>query len=504
MDAAYYITYDFGTSSLKAALLDEGFGIAGAHYAPYPIYSDAPGHMEQKVENYWQAFCEATRALIDGEGIEREQVAGLAISQTTAAVILADADGEPLGNCIIWIDSRAARQAAEINERAGYELYQGKNVPPKVRWLQQHRPELFEKAAYLLDVSAYLYKKLTGEYAYDLTGAFGSQMLEDGAWAWSREKLGWAGIPMRMLPPRIVGATEPVGSVLPLAARETGLPAGAVVFGGCSDNANGQIGAGCIRPGDVHLYIGSSSWFEITTDDASSHRGNYPSAMAGLRYHFRCTDTACNGIDAVLRALYPSEAQEPQEDIYALMEQELRRARADAQELIFLPYLFGEQDPVADMDVRGTLLNITPQIGRHHILCAFVEGVAFNLRWMKEQQLERTGRWTDKPIRTYGGGAQSGEIMRIFADVLGDTLVRLEKPRTTGNVGLGVCVAVGLGRAKDFYVLDGIVKEEALFRPNAGRKAGYDRKYAAYRGAYEALKGTYRALSGRNAERAQC
>ncbi len=496
MSKEYIITYDFGTSSLKAVLLDNACRIVGVYYVPYPTYSDAPGHMEQKVEDYWNSFCTATKALTAEAGIEPEQIAGMAMSQTTSAVILVDAQGAPLCDCIIWIDGRADKQAAEINARAGFAVFQGKHVPPKMRWMMENRPEIVNKAARLLDVSAYLFLRLTGEYAYDLTGAYGSQMLEDDTWAWSEQKLAWAGIPGKLLPDRIVGATDCVGRILPAAAAETGFAPGTPVFGGCSDNANGQIGTGSIRAGDVHLYIGSSSWFEITTDERDEFRGPYPSAMKGMRYHFRCTDTACSGVDAVLRMLYPEEWTKPGGDVYGLLDGELEKAALVPKETLFLPFLFGEQDPVADMEVRGTLLNVQPDTARCHILAAFVEGIAFNLLWMKEQQAERTGRWTNKPIRTYGGGAQSDIVVQIVADVLGETLVRLENPRTMGNVGLGVCVAIGLGWAPSFEVLDDIVREERTFTPDHGRQKEYARKYAIYRGAYEALKGTYRALNG--------
>ncbi|WP_130862250.1 xylulokinase [Bacilliculturomica massiliensis] len=492
----YFITYDFGTGSVKAALIDESFKLEDVCCVPYSIISERPGWAVQRVEDYWDGFRKATETLLSRSGVDSRRVKGVAMSQTTADVIFVDARGEPLDDCVIWLDGRAEKQAAEINARAGRSLYQGKNVPPKVVWYQQNRPEIYGKARYLLDVSAYLYRKLTGEYAYDLSGAFGSQLLDEDTLEWSGEKLRLSGIPPSLLPERLVGSTEIVGQITAEAAAETGLFEGTPVFGGCSDNANGQVGSGCIRSGDVHLYLGSSAWFEVTTTDTEPERGNYPSAVPGMRYHFRCTDTAGSGVDALLRMLYPQESARMGDRIYELLDEELKRAGEKTSDVLFLPYLFGEQDPVADTEVRGTILNVTDSTKRCHVLRAFVEGIAFNLLWMKEQQIRRTGRWTEKSIRAFGGGSQSRGIMQIAADVMGDTLVRLENPRTAGNIGLAVCAAVGLGMARDFSVLDGIVKEERSFVPDASAREAYDRKYQIFKTAYGALRETYERLNG--------
>lgn len=492
----HIITYDFGTSSVKAVLMDDMFQLLDVCYVYYPTVAEHPGWATQKVEDYWASFKEATRTLLDRAKVDAKSVRGIAMSQTTADVIFVDENGDPLDDCIIWIDGRAEKQAEEINQRLGENIYQGKNVPPKVLWYQQNRPEVFKKAKYLLDVSAYLYWKLTGVYAYDLSGAFGSQMLDDETLEWSDKKLKASNISRDLLPQRIVDSIEAVGSIHAEAAKETGLCEGTKVFGGCSDNANGQIGTGCIRSGDIHIYIGSSSWFEVTTTKQEKNKGNYPSAIRDMRYHFRCTDTACSGIDAITRLLYPAELREDPDGIHEFLNQELLEAERNPQNVIFLPFLFGEQDPVQDTEVRGSMLNVTPSTQRKDILHAFVEGIAFNLRWMKEQHMDMTGTWTEKAIRTYGGGAQSDVILQIVADVLGDTLIRLQNPRTSGNIGLGVCVAVGLGEASGFEVLDDIVKEEKEFRPRKAQSEIYDARYQIYRNAYTALKNTYHALNG--------
>ncbi|MDR1580569.1 MAG: hypothetical protein LBS35_09455 [Synergistaceae bacterium] len=492
---SYILTYDFGTSSLKGVLFDKAYRIRGVAYAGYPTYSPRNGRAEQKAEDYWDAMRRVTGRLLDVSEIDARGVAGIAMSQTTADVIFTDEEGAALDNCVIWIDARASAEAEDINRRVGRPVYQGKNVPPKVMWYRHNRPEIFGAARWLLDVSAYMFRKMTGHFAYELTGAFGSQMLSEDFSEWSDWKLEASEIPREMLPERIVSASEIVGYLLPEAARQLGLAPGVPVFGGCSDNANGQIGAGCIRSGDTHVYLGSSAWFEVTTSKDEEFAGPYPSVMPGMRYHFRCTDSACSSVDYLLSAIRPDGDGHEK---YERMERDIARDSVHPENLLFFPFLFGEQDPVADMFVRGSMLNIKPTVGRGHILKAVMEGVGYNLRWMKDQQIEQTRRWTSKRIRIFGGGSQSDAFTQTIADVTGDELARIKNPQTAGNLGLAVCAAIGLGLAEDFTVLDAIVEEDRIFTPDPEAANRYEFLYPIYREGYNALKKIYAALNHEN------
>ena len=61
---------DMGTSSVKAGLFDlKGEPIAFAD-ATYPLYTPRSGWAEQKAEDWWNAVCTATRALMEKSGAD--------------------------------------------------------------------------------------------------------------------------------------------------------------------------------------------------------------------------------------------------------------------------------------------------------------------------------------------------------------------------------------------------------------------------------------------------
>ena len=59
------IGYDFGTSSLKAALVDRAGHIVASAGEPYPLQLPQPGHAEQHPQDWWRAMRTVTLRLLE-------------------------------------------------------------------------------------------------------------------------------------------------------------------------------------------------------------------------------------------------------------------------------------------------------------------------------------------------------------------------------------------------------------------------------------------------------
>ena len=127
----YRLTYDFGSGSVKAALSDQDFRLCGIENAPYPTYFPRLGWAERKPEEHWQAMCAATRRLLQNTGVPPDAIEGIAMAQTGTTIIFVDDRGQPLSNCVMWMDGRADAQAREINKKLGEKRFSGKNVYAK-------------------------------------------------------------------------------------------------------------------------------------------------------------------------------------------------------------------------------------------------------------------------------------------------------------------------------------------------------------------------------------
>ena len=105
------------------------------------------GFAEQDPADYWKAVCAATKAVVKKVGIAEKDVVGMSFSTQGLGIIPIDAQGNILHNNISWIDSRARKQADEINEKMGSQEFGATDVIPKYLWIKQNmptkRPEIF-------------------------------------------------------------------------------------------------------------------------------------------------------------------------------------------------------------------------------------------------------------------------------------------------------------------------------------------------------------------------
>ena len=496
MNKDYSITYDFGTGSVKAALIDKSHTVVSWCSLPYDTCYPVLGFATQKVSDYWDCFCIATKKLMDDADISGEQIKGVVISQTSSSMIFVDDDNHALNDCVIWSDNRAVKQAEDLNRESGYEWTQGKRIPAKLRWFMEKDPETIANAKYLLDVSAYFYLRLTGETALDYTAANVFDLLIPGKMEWDLNAIAAVGIKPSLLPERVIYGFEKVGDMLPGHCEEAGFIPGIPVFGGCSDNANAQLGTGCIHPGDANIYMGSSGWISVTVDRAKNLGVPtvVPSAVPGLGYHYYCTNAVGTSVDYVISQFYKEEEIDPTINVYDVIAEEALAIEDDLQDVLFLPFLLGEEEPVLDPDVRGSLINISANTTRAHIIRACMEGIAFNFRWIKEKLMAQHA-WNINFLRAIGGGTTDDTHMQIMADVMGETITRLTSPRVRGNLGLAACIDIGLGEAEDFSVLEQYMKVEKVFVPRPEFKERYDRLFEIYKDTYLRLKGTYASLN---------
>lgn len=491
----YRLTYDFGSGSVKAALSDETFRLYASENEPYVTYFPRLGWAVQKPQEQWKSMCRATRRLIERTGVDPAEIEGIAMAQTATTIIFVDDLGNPMTDCVMWMDGRADRQAREINNKLGERRFNGKNVISKLLWFMQNQPDVVNDARYMLDVSALLFHRMTDEWAYEFTGSRATCLVDLERRCWDPGMFERIGFPRRLVPERIVDSTEQVGVMTEQAARELGLAAGIPVFGGCTDHATAILGTGCIRPDDAHIYIGTSAWLAVSTSAFARSPGRMPSPVPGMRYHFYDTDSGGSCIDWLLNTYYAKEAAEGR-DVFAEMNQEIRQAMKDGdkENVLFLPFLAGASAPISNTTVRATLLNLTRSTERRHIARAVMEGVCFNLRWMRDIHAAQH-EWSPNFLRGIGGGMASETFVQMLADVLDTPVTPLRNPRFAGNLGLQACIEVGLGTAEDFSVLDRVVQCDKIYIPRPRQRQRYDRLYALYRESYTDLEDIYRKLN---------
>ena len=161
----YSLTYDFGSGSLKAALVNAQHRIAASCNLAYSTIFPQKGWAVQRPDELWVCMQQATRQLMETTQALPSQVRGIAISHTGSNFIFLDKNGVPLCDCVLWMDGRAVVQAAQLNQALGEQRYTGKNVIAKLRWFMENEPELIARAEKMVDLQGYLFFLMTGTVA---------------------------------------------------------------------------------------------------------------------------------------------------------------------------------------------------------------------------------------------------------------------------------------------------------------------------------------------------
>lgn len=175
--------------------------------------------------------------------------------------------------------------------------------------------------------------------------------------------------------PRIINCTDMVGGLTEEAARDLGLAVGTPVFGGGGDATFVNIGAGCTRPGDTHIYVGTSGWVSTfldyqTVDLGASITGVLSAKRGFFNYYAeletagKCFEWVMNhlALDEIGVYLQKTEVTDSLEgtykSLYEYLSSEVSKVPPGANGVLFTPWLHGNRCPFEDSKAAGIFFNI--------------------------------------------------------------------------------------------------------------------------------------------------
>ncbi|HUG48377.1 MAG TPA: xylulokinase [Candidatus Limnocylindria bacterium] len=488
---------DVSTTATKAVLVNERGEVAAAASAEYPFTTPRPLWSEQDPALWWTAAQSAIPQALAAAGISGAQVEAIGLSGQMHGLVLLDAAGKVLRPAILWNDQRTAAECEVIRRAVGPERLvelTGNDAltgftAPKLVWVRDHEPQLWDRIAHLLLPKDYLRLCLTGEYAMDKADSAGTLLFDLAAREWSTEVVEALGISAGWLPPTFEGP-QVTGTVSAAAAQATGLAAGTPVVAGGGDQSANAVGVGAVRPGVVALSLGTSGViFAATAQPLYEPRGRvhaFCHAVPG-RWHMMSVMLSAAGSLRWFR-----DALAPGEDFGGLTET-AAEVPAGSEGLLFLPYLSGERSPHPDPLARGAFVGLTLTHDRRHMTRAVLEGVAFGLRDGLDLMIE-AGMPAPAEVRASGGGLASPLWRQILADVLGADIATVSTSEGAAY-GAALLAATGAGwQASVEEAADALVSAQVVARPGADA-ARYGSLHGVYRGLYPALSGTFVELS---------
>ena len=428
-----YIGIDLGTSAVKLLLMDKAGQILKIVSREYPIAFPHPGWSEQDPADWWSAICDGIPELL--HGFDAAQVKDIGAGGQMHGLVVLDKDDNVIRPCILWNDGRTQPQVDYLNQVIGRETLSRYTAniafagftAPKLLWMRQNEPALFDRIAKIMLPKDYINYKLTSTHCTDYSDASGMLLLDVQHKCWSKEMLKVCGVLERQLP-KLYESWQPVGTLTAEAAKTLGLPQSVVVCAGAGDNAAAAVGCGAVGEGKCNISLGTSGTVFITSEkfgvDAKNALHSFAHADGG--YHLMgciLSAASCNKwwMDNILHAEdYPAE-QTP-----------ITPDKLGSSDVYYLPYLMGERSPHNDPAARGAFLGLRMDTTRADMTQAVLEGVAFAIRDCVE--IARAQGITVTHSTLCGGGAKSPLWRQIMANVLDLTL---QLPQTEQGPGYG-------------------------------------------------------------------
>ena len=473
--ANYILSYDAGTSGIKAVLVGTDGSICASATAGYSLLRPEEGWAEQIPDEYWAAACQSAHAVLAQGNVSPEQVVGVVFATQWKGMIPLDSEGNVLHNSIIWMDTRAAAEAAELVEKTGLACV-ARDYWPRVIWFKKQYPDLYEKTVCILEANSYLKYKATGSKTIDQSNHFTRSTLPKVQELFDTMLSGGEVAP-ELFPP-VVRSTDEVGQLTEKAAQELGLCVGTPVFGGLCDIPAVTIGAGAGTIGGAHVYLGTSGWIGLTRA-VGDGAPRIPVVLAEDRWaHVAGMQSACMSYDWCLRTFYKEELERLGDEIFPLVEEELSRIPAGSLGLTALPSLNGEGGPFSPK-MRAGFVGLTASHDRRHMVNAVLEGICSILRLRKEA-IEKSAGTKITRIHVVGGGAGSAHWMQMLADMLNAEVVVPENARYAGALGAAYCAMIGLGLCEDFEECAARVRIKATYVPRKEAVEVYDRQWPRF------------------------
>lgn len=501
---AYFMGIDAGTSGIKAAIIDERGTIAAIGYEECDIITPRPGWVEQDPNDWWQACAKAVRQAVEKSGVG-ELVEGIGFSGQMQGCVLVGKDGKAIGNCLIWLDQRSTPQVKQIEGLMSEEemlsvtgsYCLNSYWAPKLLWIRENRAEDFEKADSVLFPKDYLRFCMTGEIATEVSDASLSFLLDVPKRKWSDAIAEKLGIPVKLLPKRLVESQEIVGNLRENVAREWGLRPGIPVAAGGGDQPAGGVGMGIVEEGIIGSTIGTSGVIFGCTDKPFVDRQKR--AVMSMchsvpdKWCFLGLALASGGsfkwIRDTLFAEKKAEMAAKGLDIYDYMTELAGKVAPGSEGLTFLPYFNGDKTPINDENARAVFFGLSYRHDLAAMCRSVMEGVTFSLRDTIEICREKGMQVTE--VRAAGGGAKSALWRQIQADIYNANVITTNMEESGCAAG-AIMAAVGTGYFKSIREgCDALLKIKNVTEPIAENVKLYDEYYETYRNLYPALRESY-------------
>lgn len=486
------LTFDVGTTAIKTCIFSSGLSLLNSRSDEYDLITQA-GVIEQDCEVYWQTMCHALKEL--GVSTPLSEISAICITTQGETLIPVDRDGNPLHRAVIWLDSRAAEEAAVISEHIPLEVFHDRTGLPelngylplaKMLWFRNKRPEIYERTYRFLLLEDYLLLRLTGRYVTEKSIQCSTGWLDIRSDNYFFSLLEELELSTEKLPELLECGTV-VGTLTSTAADALELPTNVKVVTGAMDQIAAALGGGGLRDETVTVTVGTAMAISAAVPEVAAFSNRQMTVYRGYRPGQFVLLPYCPTAGVVFKwlkdLLYSREAAEAAaigENIYDRLCALADTVPAGANGLLFLPYFAGCQQPRVLPESKGVFFGLDLHTKKETMVRAVLESIGYMLR----ENLELLHDIGLRPqcLNFFGGGAKNHIWNQIIADISGITLVTFREEEC-GSRGAAMLAAEALGKEP--------TAEKMVccrYSPDPVRQSEYEPCYWQYQRLFESME----------------
>lgn len=499
MKNKYVMGFDGGTGGVRVGLYRPDGEEVAYHNTEYKTVHKKINWAEQKPNDWWDKFGEASKALLKKSGIDAQDVVAVSYDVTSCSVVLAKEDGTPVRDSLIWMDVRAGKEAEEIGKTGheilrfnGYGNVSAEWMPCKALWLKRHERENYDAADVVCEYADWIAFKLTGKWTGNLSNAATRWYYDATIGGFPKdfyEEIGLGDV-LDKFPDITATVGDNIGTLTEEAAEHLGLTTEVVVGAGGPDALIGMFGLGVTNPGKIALITGTSHLIFALVEEKdykytkSGTFGPYPDNLIPGLGLVEGGQTSSGAIVNWFKNEIALDLED--KDAYDVLNKEANAINPGSDGILVLDWWQGNRTPYTDSHVNGMIYGLQLSHTRGHLFRAIMEGVAYGTENVFAS-FRNAGYDVDE-IYIGGGTTNSDLFMQIHADV-SNVKIHVPKNPQSMTLGSGILAAVAVGWYPDIETASkNMVEFEKTIEPIAKNHEIYKQYFKQYQSSYPELK----------------
>ena len=510
MDRPLILTYDVGTQSARAILVDKQGSIVDKVQMKYaePYIRPQPGWAEQKTDFYFAYMCAASRVLMERNQDKVGDIIAVAVTVIRDTLVFLDENNRPTRDIIHWLDARKCEFDDPFPwwKKVAFKLIgmdKGTKIAyrtSKVNWVRLNQPDVWEKTKKIVCLPAYLNFRMTGRLADSPANTIAHIPMDYKKRTWMTENdltRCMYDVPQEKLY-ELVPSGDVIGYITKEAAELSGAPEGLPLIATGADKACETLGLSVASPEKASISFGTSSTIEMYSE-------NYFEPQQFLPSYPSVINKAWNPEIQVFRGFWmlswfikefadkdKAEAQEMGISPEELLNRRAAEVPAGCNGLMLQPYWTPD---VLKPDSYGAIIGFSDYHTKYHMYRAIIEGICLEL-YMSMKAMERRGKKHIEEIFVGGGGSKSDLACQILADTFGMPVKRIHTHEAC-SVGAAMVAFVAKGEFAGYdEAIKSMVHEKDVFTPIPEHHEVYMNIYnKVYRKIYKNVRPLYATMN---------